>query len=168
MKDFNLGPPKIEAQRCKIVWWTKTPCGWMKLNCDGSAQCNPRSLRGGSLLRDTNGNFKGAFTSYYEIWTNNKVELKGYFWWHSGLQKIILFNVIIESESKIFVDWFTIGKCTLWYLWEFWEECIKEMQMMNVRIIHQLRDGNLVADFLAKLGEVEIMNFMKMFTDYQN
>ncbi|KAL5999771.1 hypothetical protein ACLOJK_038056 [Asimina triloba] len=62
-------------------------------------------------------------------------------------------NVIVESDSKIVVDWFQAGKCTLWYLWDFWDECIKEMQGMNVRFIHQYREGNLAADFLAKLGE---------------
>ncbi|KAL5987559.1 hypothetical protein ACLOJK_035307 [Asimina triloba] len=31
-----------------------------------------------------------------------------------------------------------------------WHE---EMQGMNVRFIHQFREGNLAADFLAKLGE---------------
>ncbi|KAL5984394.1 hypothetical protein ACLOJK_018498 [Asimina triloba] len=56
-------------------------------------------------------------------------------------------------DAKIVVDWFRAGKCTLWYLWDFWDECIKEMRGMNVRFIHQFREGNLAADFLAKLGE---------------
>lgn len=83
----------------------------MKLNYDGSARSILGSSGGDGLLRDTNGDFKGAFTNYYGVGTNNKVELR------ANLDGILLckslsyFLVIIESDSKLVVDWFTVGKC---------------------------------------------------------
>ena len=153
LNDLNLEPPSVAVQKCMLVGWIKPPCGWVKLNCDGSARNNPGSSGGGGILRDANGYFKGAFTSHYGIGSNNRAELKALFDGIRLCKRLSYSSVIIESDSKIVVDWFRVGKCTLWYLWDFWDDCIKEMQGMNVRIVHQYREGNQAADFLSKLGE---------------
>lgn len=56
--------------------WTKPPNGQVKLNYDGSARSIQESSGGGGLQRDTNGDFKGAFTNYYGVGTNNKAKLR--------------------------------------------------------------------------------------------
>ncbi|KAK0573059.1 hypothetical protein LWI29_002443 [Acer saccharum] len=131
LNDLNLEPPSVAVQKCMFF----------------------RGCRGGGILRDANGYFKGAFTSHYGVGSNNRAELKALFDGIRLCKRLSYFIVIIESDSKIVVDRFRVGKCTLWYLWDFWDECIKEMQGTNVRIVHQFRERNQAADFLAKLGE---------------
>ncbi|KAK0586367.1 hypothetical protein LWI29_005771 [Acer saccharum] len=135
------------------TWKTRIPA-WMISAKKVSLSSNlTGSSRGGGILRDANGYFKGAFTSHYSVGSNNRAELKALFDGIRLCKRLSYSSVIIVSDSKIVVDWFRVGKCTLWYLWDFWDGCIKEMQGMNVRIVHQSREGNQAADFLAKLGE---------------
>lgn len=49
-------------------------------------------------------------------------------------------DIIIESDSKAVVEWFRTGKVSLWYLWDFWDDLISEMEGLNVRVIHQFRE----------------------------
>lgn len=141
MTEFNLVSPKAATVRkCRLVQWLKPPCGWVKINCDGSVRNNPGSSGGGGILRDANGDFQGAFSSHYGIGSNNRAELRALF---DGIQlckRLSYFNVIIESDSKTIVDWFRAGRCTLWYLWDFWDECFKDMIMC---IIFLLSTGSL-------------------------
>lgn len=62
-------------------------------------------------------------------------------------------NVIIESDARVVMDWFTARNCTLWYFCDFWEDCIKEIQWMNLKFNHEYREGNQVTDFIACMGE---------------
>lgn len=62
-------------------------------------------------------------------------------------------NVIIESNARVIMDWFTAGNCTLWYLYDFWKDCIKEIRGMNLKFNHEYREGNQAADVLACIGE---------------
>ncbi|XP_035549761.1 uncharacterized protein LOC118349436 [Juglans regia] len=69
-------------------------------------------------------------------------------------KRLHLSNVIIESDSQIVVDWLCMGKCSVWYLWDFWEALRKELEGLNFVVVHQLREGNSAADFLARKGEM--------------
>lgn len=62
--------------------------------------------------------------------------------------------MIIESDSRIVVEWLGKGACSLWYLWDFWEDILVELEGVNFKVIHQYREGNSVADFLAREGEM--------------
>lgn len=79
------------------------------------------------MLRDMNGDFKGAFTNHYGIDTNNRAELRAILDSIRLCKNLSHYNVIIESDFRIIVDLFTAEKCTLWYLWKLWEDWMKEM-----------------------------------------
>lgn len=154
LKELNLEMPRFVAQKCLLVKWSKPPSGWIKLNSDGSSRNNAGSLGGGGILRDMDGNFKAAFSAHFGVGTNNGAELRAMLEGIRLCKRLSFFNVIIESDSKLVVDWVRSGNCTLWYLWDYWNEFISEMQGMDIRVLHQFSEGNQVADFLAKQGEL--------------
>ncbi|KAK2649746.1 hypothetical protein Ddye_017235 [Dipteronia dyeriana] len=109
LNELNLEMPRLVTRKCHPVTWSRPPSGWIKLNCDGSCRNNPGSSRGRGILWDIDGNFKAAFSTHFGIGTNNRVELKAML---EGIQlcKSLFFSkVIIESDSKLIVDWFRTG-----------------------------------------------------------
>lgn len=66
-------------------------------------------------------------------------------------------NLEIESNSELLAGWIQKKQCSPWYLWEFWEELDKEMKGVNFSIMHQKREGNKVANYLAWRSEDGIM-----------
>lgn len=154
LKELNLEMLRFVARKCLLVKWSKPSSGWMKLNCNGSSHNNPRSLGGGGILRDMDGIFKVAFSAHFGVGTNNGAELGAMLEGIRLCKRLSFFNIIIESDSKLVVDWVWSGNCTLWYLWDYWNEFIYEMQGMNICVLHQFIEGNQAADFFAKQGEL--------------
>ena len=67
-------------------------------------------------------------------------------------QELGITHVDIECDSKIVVDWISKESYKIWYLWDFLEDLLKLLQFFQVHLSHVFREGNQVADFLAKLG----------------
>ena len=137
-----------------LVGWIKPLCGWIKLNCDGSCRGNPGNSGGGGIIRDCDGMAKAAFSSHFGNGTNNSAELKAILEGIRLCKRLLYFNVIIESDSRIVVDWLRKGRCTLWYLWDFWEDLVAELEGVTFMVLHQYKEGNSAADFLAREGEM--------------
>ncbi|KAK0596383.1 hypothetical protein LWI29_015201 [Acer saccharum] len=93
-----------------------------------------------------------AFSSFFGNGTNNSAELKAIMEGIRLCKRLLHFNVIIKSDSRIVVDWLRKGRCSLWYLWDFWEDLVAELVGVNFMVFHQYREGNSVDDFLAKEG----------------
>lgn len=85
----------------------------MKLNGDGSCRNNPNTSNGGVLVRDENGKLKGSYSAYFSIGTNNGTELKAILEEIQLCKTLSYYNVIIENDFNIVVDWFRKDKCTL-------------------------------------------------------
>ncbi|KAF5472295.1 hypothetical protein F2P56_009026 [Juglans regia] len=151
LNDLNLEMLRIITRKCMLVKWSMPPSGWIKLNCNGSCQNNPSG--GGGILQDMDGNFKAAFSSHFGLGTNNKAELRAILEGIRLCKSLSFSKIIIESDSNLIVDWLRSGKCTLWHLWNYWNELSHELQGTDTRVIHQLREGNQAADFLAKQVE---------------
>ncbi|KAF5462658.1 hypothetical protein F2P56_018646, partial [Juglans regia] len=86
--------------------------------------------------------------------TDGRAEMKAILDGIRLCKRLHMVNVIIESDSQIVVDWLCKGKCSVWYLWDFWEVLRKELEGLNFVVVHQLREGNSAADFLAREGEM--------------
>ncbi|XP_042958229.1 uncharacterized protein LOC122293848 [Carya illinoinensis] len=110
-------------------------------------------IGGGGIIRDSHGLVKGAFSTYYGHGTNNSAKLKAIVEGVRLGKRLHMNNIIIESDSKIVVDWIRTRKCTLWYLWDFWDELCEELRGMTYMVEHQFREANFAADFLAREGE---------------
>ncbi|KAK0598182.1 hypothetical protein LWI29_032329 [Acer saccharum] len=152
MKELQIQHHRVFARPGKFFSWTKPPAGWIKLNCDGSCRGNPGNSGGGGVIRDCHGMAIAAFSSFFGNGTNNSAELKAIMEGIRLCKRLLHFNVIIESDSRIVVDWLRKGRCSLWYLWDFWEDPVAELVGVNFMVFHQYREGNSVADFLAKEG----------------
>ncbi|TXG69366.1 hypothetical protein EZV62_004301 [Acer yangbiense] len=152
MKELQIQHHRVFARPGKFISWTKPPAGWIKLNCDGRCRGNPGNSRGGGVIRDCHGMAIAAFSSFFGNGTNNSAELTAIMEGIRLCKRLLHFNVIIESDSRIVVDWLRKGRCSLWYLWDFWEDLVAELVGVNFMVFHQYREGNSVADFLAKEG----------------
>ncbi|KAK0606889.1 hypothetical protein LWI29_005714 [Acer saccharum] len=149
LESFRLQCPINVSRPSKIVKWSRPLAGWIKLNCDGSCRGNPGNTAGGGIIRDSNGMVKGAFSTHYGDGTNDGADLKAIVDGIRLCKKLHLVNIIIESDSKIVVDWICKGRCTLWYLWDFWEDLCRELRGLNYMVAHQFREANSAVDFLA-------------------
>ncbi|XP_035551127.1 uncharacterized protein LOC118349697 [Juglans regia] len=67
-------------------------------------------------------------------------------------EKIDVYNFGIETDSQLLVNWIIKGTCNIWYLEDFWDELHDYLRCMDYRIHHIFREGNVVADLLAKKG----------------
>ncbi|XP_040987723.1 uncharacterized protein LOC121235443 [Juglans microcarpa x Juglans regia] len=108
LNDLNLEIPRIITRKCMLVKWSKPPSGWIKLNCNGSCPNNPGSSEGGGILRDMDGNFKVAFSAHFGLGTNNKAELRAILEGIRLCKSLYFSKIIIESDSKLIVDWFRL------------------------------------------------------------
>ncbi|CAI9780944.1 unnamed protein product [Fraxinus pennsylvanica] len=61
-------------------------------------------------------------------------------------------TVDIECDSLLVVSWILARKCTLWYLWDFWEVLIELLKKFDFHVIHEYREANQVEDELVKVG----------------
>ncbi|KAI9197531.1 hypothetical protein LWI28_000037 [Acer negundo] len=136
MKAFQIQHQSVYARPGKIISWAKPPVCWIKLNCYGSYRGNLGNSGGGGIIRDCHGMAKAAFSSCFGNGTNNSAELKAILEGIRLRKRLLYFNVIIESDSRIVVDWLRKGSCTLWYLWDFWEYIVAELEGVNFLVLH--------------------------------
>ncbi|KAF5471925.1 hypothetical protein F2P56_008684, partial [Juglans regia] len=139
------------ARPSRLVTWIKPPSDWVKLNCDGSCRGNPSNSGGGGVVCDCRGVVKATFSSHFGQGTNNRAELKAILEGIWLCKRFWYLNVVIQSDSRIDVDWLQTGSCSLW---DFWEEVWAELEGMNFMVIHQFWEANSTADFLAREGEM--------------
>ncbi|KAK4833981.1 hypothetical protein QYF36_014386 [Acer negundo] len=154
LQDLQIDPPVQRHHWHRLVAWQRPPMGWFKLNCDGSCRGNPESSGGGGVIRDDVGTVRGAYSAHFGHGTNNGAELRAITKGIVLCKRLNLFNVIIESDSKMVVDWLRAGKCTLWYLWDYWDDLLKALEGVNFMAVHQFREANQAADFLARQGKL--------------
>ncbi|CAI9781002.1 unnamed protein product [Fraxinus pennsylvanica] len=135
-----------------LVTWKKPMLGRAKLNVDGSSLGNPSQACGGGVICNDKGMVLAAFATNFGIASNNEAELRALLEGLKLCQHIGVFHVDVECDSKIVVEWMLKRKCTVWYLWDFWEELLNLMNLFEIQVSHQFQEGNQVADFLAKMG----------------
>lgn len=138
LQEFQIKHKGVFTRPNKFITWTKPPTGWYKLNCDESFRGNPgTSGGGGGIIRDYNCRMMATSSSFFGNGTNNSVKLKAKIkgiWLCKLLQ---YFNIFLKV--RIVVDWIWKGRCTTWYLWDFWEDLVTELKGVNFMVIHQYR-----------------------------
>ncbi|XP_042964017.1 uncharacterized protein LOC122298309 [Carya illinoinensis] len=148
--DIPVLYPKLRQPR--VIRWKRPPQDWMKLNSDGSSLGNPGPAGAGGVIRDSLGRIHSAYSVFLGHGSNNYAELRSLL---EGVRRCHQFGfrrVEIEIDSQMIVRWCTKGQCTIWYLEDFWEELRGLLGCMEYRLNHVFREGNAVADFLAKMG----------------
>ncbi|CAI9775522.1 unnamed protein product [Fraxinus pennsylvanica] len=150
---IDMGIPCVVRKLSPIhlVTWKKPMVGRAKLNVDGSSLGNSGQAGGGGVIRNDKGMVLAAFATNFGIASNNEAELRALLEGLKLCQHIGVFHVDVECDSKIVVEWMLKRKCTVWYLWDFWEELLNLMNLFEIQVSHQFREENQVANLLAKM-----------------
>ncbi|XP_041016195.1 14.7 kDa ribonuclease H-like protein [Juglans microcarpa x Juglans regia] len=117
---------------------------------DGSSIGNPGSCGIGRVIRDDLGRLVQAYASHVGYGSNNKVELMALLHGLRICKSLNISNVIVEMDSMVVISWWLRGRCGVWYLEDFWEEIIGLTCTIHCCFQHVFREGNRVADWLAK------------------
>ncbi|CAI9757448.1 unnamed protein product [Fraxinus pennsylvanica] len=139
-------------RQTRMIIWRNPISSRGKLNVDGCSFGNPSLSGCRGVIRDEFGKVMASFASQLGKTTNTEAELRAIIEGLKVCQQLGACAVEIECDYLIIVNWLKIRKCTVWYLWDFWEELLGLIQLFEVHVMHQYREGNQVADALAKLG----------------
>ncbi|XP_058068856.1 uncharacterized protein LOC131218191 [Magnolia sinica] len=108
--------------------------------------------RGGGIYRKEDGELVFAFSHGYGLGTNNKAEFLAIYEGLSICANKGLWNVIVESNSKLVVDMLNRVSQMGWK-WYHWVTRITSLDSRgSFRYTHTVREGNRPADGLARLG----------------
>ncbi|KAF5470444.1 hypothetical protein F2P56_010958 [Juglans regia] len=152
LKSLNVQAVLIPIRRCKTITWNRPSTGWVKLKTDGSSLGNPGASRIGGIIRNNHGKLIHAFSSFIGIGSNNRAELLSLLHGLQVCKSLSLNFVHIELDYMKVISWWKSKRCGVWYLEDFWEEIIDIIDSMTYSINHVFREGNKVADWLAKKG----------------
>jgi ribonuclease HI len=126
---------------------------WIKCNIDGASSGNPGIASCGGVFRNSDSEFISAFAEPLGVGSSYFAEMSG------ALRAIeIAFannwtNFWLESDSSLVVNAFRNPiKIVAWLLRNRWENMLVMLGQMNCIVTHVYREGNGVADLLAKFG----------------
>ncbi|OIT31135.1 hypothetical protein A4A49_64393, partial [Nicotiana attenuata] len=124
---------------------------WIKVNIDGSSFNDGRTGAGG-IVRDHEAKLVMAFSQQLDIETNNYSEAKAAWFEVHWCLSNGYFNIILECDSMLIIHMLQ-GKTNIpWHL----QPIVKQVKKMveqgnnNIKFSHCFREGNQVADVMAK------------------
>lgn len=147
------GGPSSATLGPRWVHWRSPPDGWVALNVDGSSLGNPGRAGAGGVVRNAAGVWQFGFTAFVGISEILQAELLAIFFglrlcWQRGIRRVIVFS---DSRHALNV---VMQGCGSFHAHAAVFELIRELMDKDwqVRFEHILREGNAVADVLAKDG----------------
>ena len=148
---LGLSPLCASAHKFIPVVWKPPPIGWIKVNTDGSFNNNSRTGFGG-VYRDHEGIFLGGFSSKVVVPSAIDAEILAVL---EALQVAWVrrwTHIWLETDSALMILYFKSPHLVPWRLSTQWKNCLYLSGLMTFRISHIFREGNSVADGLAKYG----------------
>jgi ribonuclease HI len=153
LKRFRISIHPPCSSRLREVLWLPPMMNWIKCNIDGASSGNPGNASCGGVFRNNDAEFVYGFSEPLGITNAFVAELCGVMraieiafqnHWH---------HLWIESDSLSVVSVFNHPeKQVNWSLRNRWRNAIYMANQMNVIVSHIFREGNQVADLLAKHG----------------
>ena len=149
-----------EVRKTLLVKWFRPPLGWFKLNTDGSSILHRGLAGGGGIIRDAFGNWVIGFSSSFDFTSSIMAELSAL---RHGLvmaKNIGVAKIVVELDAKIAVNLITNMSKTKKSMKSIVMECKNLLQQFQEYIVqHNYREGNRVADVLAKMGSHQVDTF---------
>ncbi|KAL4378986.1 hypothetical protein GQ457_02G000930 [Hibiscus cannabinus] len=135
--------------------WLKPPLGWCKLNTDGAVSVRNGEASCGGVVRDNLGGWLIGFSKKIGICSTFEAELWGLYEglsaaWMIGVDKLLV-EIDCLDVVKLFADRRTVDRCVA--LVPYIMELLS--RQWQVRLAHVRREGNCVADWLAKHASVD-------------
>lgn len=161
----TLQLPQLWIDKCKVienlkhciqfqaVIWRKPEMGWVNFNVDGCCKGNPGTTGGGGMIRNYNGEMIKAFAEFYGQGNNNLAEAKAMLYGVKLCCNCGFSKVIVESDSMLIVNLVNQRMKPPWQLTQIIEQIREVTETGNFLFVHIFREGNAIADHLAKLGE---------------
>ena len=152
-KLFNI-PFKIKNMvPSRNISWKPPPTGVVKFNCDGSSVGPNPCGSIGVVIRDSNANFLGALASNVGYASPLESEFSAIMSAIEKAQAMHLHKVCLESDSMGVVNAYNKDVGVPWQMRARWHNCMRFCKSITCTLIHTLREGNMVADVLAKHGQ---------------
>ncbi|XP_060202921.1 uncharacterized protein LOC132631356 [Lycium barbarum] len=134
----------------KMIRWIKPIGNTWKLNTDGSYMKNQNKAGAGGIVRNRIGNMIVAFAYPTQFYTNNYSEAYAALVGISWCVNHPFESLEVELDSKMVVQMIDGSLKPPWRLLDIIENTKAKMAHINISIKHCFREGNEVADALAK------------------
>lgn len=127
-------------------------CDTVKFNCDGSSvgvhPCGAIDI----VIRDFNFAFLGAISSNIGHASSIEVKSSACMLAFEKAMEMGLSSICLESDSIKVVKAFNEDIGVPWQMRARWYNCIRFCKSISCSCVHTFREGNMVADALAKHG----------------
>ncbi|XP_024630743.1 uncharacterized protein [Medicago truncatula] len=135
------------------VMWSPPPANKVKFNCDGSTVGAQSCGAVGFVIRDSNSTFLGAISSNIGHATALEAEFSACLLAIETAMEMQLNQICLETDSIRVVNAFRKNTGIPWQMRVRWHNCLKFCNNIDCSCVHVLREGNQVADALAKNGQ---------------
>jgi ribonuclease HI len=159
MQDYNITklfniPLKIKRiTPAQDIAWIPPVGDIVKINCDGSSIGGQPCGDIGVVFRDSASHFLGALSSNIGHATSLDAEFCAGMVALEKAQSMHLMNIFLETDSiKVFTA-FKKDHGVPWHMRARWHNCKLYYRSISCTCVHTLREGNMVADALAKHGQ---------------
>ena len=150
---------KMKKFTRKKVDWTPPDSSSLKMNIDGTVRGKPGEGGIGGVLRDYKGRVLALFSKSMGVVDSNFTDFRAIL---EGLRLYMSsewannFNLILESDSSVAVNWAKDVECKCWKYVNTYNEVRNVMEFVGngkfIFIIHILRNSNGLAYSLVKAG----------------
>jgi len=135
------------------VVWSYPSEGFIKFNCDGSSVGSQPCGSVGVVIRDSLASFLGAISSNIGYATPLEAEFRACMLAIEKAKELHLTNICLETDSLRVVTAYNKGVGIPWQMRARWINCKHFCDSIICTCVHVLREGNMVADALAKHGQ---------------
>ncbi|XP_020243296.1 uncharacterized protein LOC109821524 [Asparagus officinalis] len=158
---IGITPKAPKAKRISLCAWSPPKANTFALNVDGSCRQNQMAI--GGVIRDHEGKLVCAFAGPKGVGTSFQGEIHALDVGVEFIEELQLNSSIAYTDSKSLA--MSIGKdCPLWQLTRLWRDM--NHRLRDIPVIHCVREANVVADALSKLGH-EFSHIRYFFTDQE-
>ena len=155
--DCSNKSPRVQIQ----ISWKKPMTGWVKLNTDGAVFANLIKVRGGGVLRDSNGDWVVRFMRKLGSMSSILVELWAL---KDGLllaRQLDILNVNIELDADLIVHLLNNPSSHNLMLKPLLNDCRNLIKTFpSCTVAHVFRETNRCADKLANISATQAVNFL--------
>lgn len=137
LNHLKIPQVKVRIRKPILVQWQAPQSKMLKMNIDGASKGNPGNAGCGEFLG-------------YD--SNNFAEMSAMFYGLLICYPLSIHRIVIETDSMLLVHWFNKKAKPPWKCLELWKKIEKLLEYIDVTISHIYREGNGVADLLAKQG----------------
>ena len=153
LKLLNIQCIPSRAPRVIFVLWQPPPFFWIKVNTDGSFFGTTGAAGAGGIFRTSARFPRGAFAFGIENAHAYLAELSATVYAIEIASEKGWKNLWLECDSLWAVTLFRkLSHDVPWKLLHKWINCLHLISHMNFKVSHIFREGNQVADCLAKYG----------------